>query len=143
MSAQLRTPRDHFCRARRYSRGVRNWADIPYHYVIDLQGRIYEARPLGIAGDTNTRYDTSGHALIQVVGNLDEVEPTPAQLEGVVQLMSALAIRHGLTEKDIAGHRDVAADTVCPGRHLYRYLENGWIQARVAENLRAQREAKR
>jgi uncharacterized lipoprotein YddW (UPF0748 family) len=140
--AKDRDPREYLRALQKWSRAARNWADIPYHYVIDLQGRIYEARPLGVAGDTNTRYDTAGHALIQVVGNLDEVEPTPAQLEGAVQLMSWLAIRHGLTEQAIAGHRDFATDTVCPGRNLYRYLENGWIQARVRENLRAHREAK-
>lgn len=140
--AKDRDPREYLRALQKWSRGVRNWSDIPYHYVIDLQGRIYEARPLGIAGDTNTRYDTAGHALIQVVGNLDEVEPTPAQLEGVVQLLSSLAIRHGLTEQAIAGHRDFATDTICPGRNLYRYLENGWIQARVRENLRTHREAR-
>jgi uncharacterized lipoprotein YddW (UPF0748 family) len=141
--AKDRDPREYLRALQQWSRSARNWSDIPYHYVIDLQGGIYEARPLGVAGDTNTRYDTGGHALIQVVGNHDVVEPTPAQLEGVVQLMSWLAIRHQLTEKEIAGHRDFANDTVCPGKNLYRYLENGWIQARVRENLRAHREATR
>jgi uncharacterized lipoprotein YddW (UPF0748 family) len=137
--AKDRDPREYLRALQKWSRSARPWWDIPYHYVIDLQGRIYETRPLGVAGDTNTRYDTTGHALIEAVGNLDEVEPTPAQLEAVVQLMSLLAIRNGLTEEAIAGHRDFAADTVCPGRNLYRYLENGWIQARVRENLRAHR----
>jgi uncharacterized lipoprotein YddW (UPF0748 family) len=138
--AKDRDPREYLRALQKWSRSARPWSDIPYHYVIDLQGRIYETRPLGIVGDTNTSYDTTGHALIQVVGNFDEVEPTPAQLEGVVQLMSVLAIRSGLTEKSIAGHRDHAPDTVCPGRNLYRYLENGWIQERVRQNLLAHRE---
>lgn len=137
--AKDRDPREYLRALQKWSRSARPWSDIPYHYVIDLQGRIYETRPITIAGDTNTRYDTTGHALIEAVGNLDEVEPTPAQLEGIVQLMSMIAIRHGLTEKEIAGHRDFAADTVCPGKNLYRYLENGWIQGRVRENLRAHR----
>ena len=140
--AKDRDPREYLRALQKWSRTARNWSDIPYHYVIDLQGRVYEARPLGIAGDTNTSYDTAGHALIQVVGNLEEVEPTPAQLEGVVQLASWLAIRHGLTEQAIAGHRDYAADTVCPGRNLYRYLENGWIRSRVRANLFAHRTEK-
>ena len=137
--AKDRDPREYLRALQKWSRSARPWSDIPYHFVIDLQGRIYETRPLGIAGDTNTKYDTAGHALIQVVGNFDEVEPTPAQLEGVVQLMSLLAVRNGLTEKSIAGHRDYASDTVCPGRNLYRYLENGWIQERVRQNLLAHR----
>lgn len=140
--AKERDPREYLRSLQKWSREARGWADIPYHYVIDLQGRIYEARPIGLAGDTNTSYETAGHALIEVVGNMDEAEPTAAQLEGVVQLSTLLAIRYGLTERSIAGHRDYA-DTACPGRNLYRYLENGWIEARVRENLRAYREARR
>ena len=132
-----RDPREYLRSLQKWSRESKGWLDIPYHYVIDLQGRIYEARPLGYSGDTNTHYDTAGHALIQVVGNFDEVEPTPGQLDGVVRLMSLLAIRHGLTEEAIAGHRDFASDTTCPGKNLDRYMRNGWIRERVRENLRA------
>ena len=130
-----RDPREYLRSLQRWSRDSKQWIDIPYHYVIDLEGRIYAARPLDLAGDTNTRYDTTGHALIQVVGNFDEVEPTPGQLEAIVRLMSLLAARHGLTEAAIASHRDVAADTSCPGRNLYRYVESGWIRERVRRNL--------
>jgi hypothetical protein len=41
-----------------WSRNTRKWLDIPYHYIIDLDDRIYEGR------DTNTEYDSAGQALI-------------------------------------------------------------------------------
>ncbi|MEO8231582.1 MAG: hypothetical protein ABI638_04830, partial [Ignavibacteriota bacterium] len=52
-----------------WSRSEKKWIDIPYHYMIDLKGNIYETRPINIPGDTNTDYDVTGHALICVVGN--------------------------------------------------------------------------
>ncbi|MCY7389041.1 MAG: N-acetylmuramoyl-L-alanine amidase, partial [Burkholderiales bacterium] len=57
-----------------WSRKTRGWIDVPYHYVIDLDGRMYEGRDIRFAGDTNTSYDPSGHALIEVVGNFEDVE---------------------------------------------------------------------
>ena len=54
-----------------WSRTEKDWMDIPYHYMIDLDGNIYEARPLKYPGDTNTDYDVRGHALICVMGNYE------------------------------------------------------------------------
>ena len=51
-----------------WSRTEKGWMDIPYHYIIDLKGNIYEARPLKYPGDTNTNYDVRGHALICLLG---------------------------------------------------------------------------
>jgi hypothetical protein len=118
-----------------WSRRDKSWIDMPYHYVIDLQGRIYAGRDIEFAGDTNTEYDPTGHALVEVVGNFEEVEPNAAQLDAVVRVMSWLAAKHGVDEKAIATHRDFSKQTVCPGRNLYRYIENGWIRDRVRENL--------
>jgi hypothetical protein len=108
-----------------WSRSTRKWLDIPYHYIIDLDGRIYEGRKLAFAGETNTEYDPTGHALIEVVGNFEEVEPNPAQLEAVVALMSQLAQEHAIPLDAIGGHRDFSDQTVCPGKNLYRYLQDG------------------
>ena len=118
-----------------WSRTSRGWIDVPYHYVIDLDGNMYEGRDIRFAGDTNTAYDPAGHALIEVVGNFEEVEPNRAQLDAVVQLMALLAARHNVAVENIRGHRDVAPGTECPGRNLYRYLENGYFHAQVRARL--------
>jgi N-acetyl-anhydromuramyl-L-alanine amidase AmpD len=121
-----------------WSRKTKQWVDVPYHYVIDLDGLIYEGRDIRFAGDTNTAYDPAGHALIEVVGNFEEVEPNAAQLDAVTNLMAMLATRYGVAVENIRGHRDVAPGTECPGKNLYRYLENGYFQSRVREKLERQ-----
>lgn len=120
----------------KWSRNTKKWADIPYHYVIDLDGNTYEGRNIGFAGDTNTTYDPKGHALIEVVGNFEEVKPNQKQLDAVVDLMALLAKKHNVPVERIRGHKDYT-ETLCPGEHLYHYLENGYFSKRVAERLKA------
>lgn len=117
-----------------WSRASKQWLDIPYHYVIDLQGRTYAARDIAFAGDTNTSYDPTGHALIEVVGNFEEVEPNQQQLDAVVDMMALLVVRHRVSIDTIRGHKD-HAQSLCPGTNLYRYLENGYFRHKVALRL--------
>jgi hypothetical protein len=118
-----------------WSRGTKHWLDIPYHYIIDLDGRIYEGRDIAYAGDTNTEYDPKGHALIEVVGNFEEVEPNRQQLDAVVRLMAMLAKKYDVTLDRIASHRDFSTQTVCPGANLYRYVQEGYFRHKVALRL--------
>jgi hypothetical protein len=122
-------------RLQQWSRLTRHWADIPYHYVIAPDGRIYAARPLEQAGDTNTEYDPRGHALVMLLGNFEEQQPTPAQLNAAVELTAWLAREHHLGLDAIASHKDYSRQTVCPGRNLYAYLESDWFKAEVAKRL--------
>jgi hypothetical protein len=120
-----------------WSRTTKHWLDIPYHYIIDLDGRIYAGRDIAYAGDTNTEYDPMGHALIEVVGNFEEVEPNQRQLDAVVDLMAMLAAKYHVPVDHIASHRDYSNQTVCPGKNLYRYVQAGYFRDRVAERLGA------
>ncbi|MBK8321667.1 MAG: N-acetylmuramoyl-L-alanine amidase [Betaproteobacteria bacterium] len=119
-----------------WSRREKGWADVPYHYVIDPAGVIHEGRPIGFAGDTNTDYDPTGHALVVVLGNFEEEVPSERQLSAAVDAMAMIAARHGVPTDRIAGHKDHSGQTVCPGRNLARYLDDGWFRAQVAERLR-------
>jgi hypothetical protein len=121
-----------------WSRNTKHWSDIPYHYIIDLDGKIYEGRDINYAGDTNTEYDPAGHALIEVVGNFEEVEPNQKQLDAVVDLMAMLAAKYHVPVDHIASHRDYSAQTVCPGKNLYRYVQEGYFRTKVAERLAQQ-----
>ena len=125
-------------RLQQWSRLSKRWADIPYHYIIAPNGQIYAARDAGVAGDTNTEYKPEGHALVMVMGNFEDVQPTPAQLRSTVDLMAWLAQSNGLGVDSIASHKDYSALTVCPGKHLYAYLENGWLRRAVAARLAGQ-----
>ena len=122
-------------RLQHWSRETKHWIDIPYHYVVDLDGRIYEARKLAYAGDTNTEYDPLGHALIEMVGNYEEIEPNQRQLEALVALMAKLSAEHRVSPELIRGHKDYSAQTVCPGRNLYAYLSNGYLRDQVRARL--------
>lgn len=114
---------DYLRRLQRWSRQARGWVDIPYHYIVAQDGRAYAARPWQIAGDTNTEYDPRGHLLVMLVGNFEVQEPTPAQWQGTVALVAHLLVQHGLHVEDLATHRDLSAQTLCPGAHLYRRFD--------------------
>lgn len=120
-----------------WSRREKKWIDIPYHYIIDLTGTVYEGRSINYAGDTNTEYDPTGHALIEVVGNFEEVEPNRSQLDAVVNIMTWLAVKYSVPADSIRAHKDYSTQTVCPGKNLYRYIENGYFRDAVKANLRS------
>jgi hypothetical protein len=118
-----------------WSQRVRGWVDIPYHFLIDLEGHIYEGRPLEYVGDTATEYDPTGHALITVMGNYNTQEINEAQLKAIVDLASWLCYEYSIPPQMVHGHRDYAA-TSCPGTNLYRYLTNGYIVSAIEERMR-------
>jgi len=108
----------------------RNWWDLPYHYLIDLKGNIYEGRDPKYAGETNTTYDPRGHLLISVMGNYNQQEPTEAQIDAIAQMMAHAIQEYGLSVDDIYGHADWA-ETSCPGDHLQKYLDDAVIKDKV------------
>jgi len=129
-----RDPQEYLRALQRWSRTERAWPDVPYHFVIDLDGNIYEGRPIEFAGDTNTSYDPSGHALIVVVGDYDRRELTPVQFEAMAQLTAYLASEYSVAYSDIKGHKDYApGETACPGKNIYQFLEDGSILRRVRQ----------
>jgi len=115
-----------------WSRSDKNWIDNPYHYMIDLQGNIYEARPIKYPGDTNTDYDVRGHALICVMGNYENQILSKIQFEQLALLTATLADKYGVANDLIKSHKDYT-ETLCPGKDLYRYLEDGSLIKRVVE----------
>jgi uncharacterized lipoprotein YddW (UPF0748 family) len=105
----------------------RNWWDLPYHFLIDLDGNVYEGRDYRYKGDTNTTYEPAGHFLISVIGNYVVQEPTRAQVESIARLMGWALERFGLGPDAIGGHYDYA-ETTCPGTHLRQLLEDGTLR---------------
>lgn len=112
----------------------RNWWDVPYHFLLDLEGDIYEGRDWRFMGETNTTYDPSGHFLVSIIGNYDQQEPTPAQLQSIADLMAWAIRTNELTVNDIGGHYHYAS-TGCPGKYLKRFLEDGTIRRMVEARL--------
>lgn len=122
-------------RLQRYGQRAKGWPDVPYHFLIAPDGRIFEGRALGYAGDTNTLYDTTGHVQVQLWGNFEEQRVGAPQLAALVRLLAWLVRTQGIPPDRIAGHLDRSPDTVCPGRDLDRYIANGDVQGWVEQAL--------
>jgi N-acetyl-anhydromuramyl-L-alanine amidase AmpD len=116
-----------------WSRSEKNWVDIPYHYMIDLDGNIFETRPINIPGDTNTEYDPTGHALVEVMGNYEIQELNEKQLNSMIDLIKYLSERFEVSNENIRTHKDYSKMTVCPGKNIYKYFENGYILRQLSK----------
>jgi hypothetical protein len=112
----------------------RNWWDVPYHYLLDLNGNIYEGRDWHFTGETNTAYDPGGHFLISIIGNYERQEPTPAQITAIADMMAWAIAEFDVPLERIGGHYNYAS-TGCPGQHLRKYLEDGSLKRMVAQRL--------
>lgn len=97
------------------------WPDVPYHYYIDVAGRIGEGRDVHFAGDTNTNYNPSGHIQVVIEGEFDRETPTPAQLDAVRDLLVWLSLGWSIPVERISTHKDHAS-TSCPGRNFLAAL---------------------
>ena len=116
----------------------RNWWDVPYHYLIDLEGHVYEGRDWHYMGETNTTYDPSGHLLISILGNYNLQEPTQAQLNAIADVMAWAVKKFDVPLDSIRGHYNYA-ETDCPGKNLRKYLEDGTFRRMVSARLEESR----
>src|SRR5262245_22558044 len=112
----------------------RSWWDVPYHFLLDLKGTIYEGRDYHFMGETNTSYNPSGHFLVSVIGNYERQEPTQAQLESIADLMAWAFKEFDLPLDRLGGHYNYAS-TTCPGQHLRKYLEDGTLRRMIEARL--------
>lgn len=64
-------------------------ADIGYHFFIDTDGLVYEARPLGFMG-SHSEADNGQNVGIVLNGDFSEKLPDPRQLASLKQLLKAL-----------------------------------------------------
>ena len=103
--------------------------------MVDLKGTIHEARDINLPGDTNTDYDVRGHALICVLGNYENQVLSDRQLQSVIDLTAFLSSRYNVPVDSIKGHKDYT-ETLCPGKDLYKYLQDGTIVGRVKKKLK-------
>ena len=117
-----------------WGRSDKGWMDIPYHFMIDRHGRVYETRPINYPGDTNTTYDPAGHALIAVMGDYENQKMSESQMDALIGITVFLFQEFDVPIENIKGHKDYA-DTTCPGEDIYRSLRDGSIHARVKAGL--------
>ena len=92
---------------RRYHVKTLGWKDIGYHYLITLDGKIHQGRPLDQAG-AHTKNHNKTTVGICYVGGLDENKKakdtrTLQQVAAIRQLVNALKVCFP-TNKKVSGH---------------------------------------
>lgn len=112
----------------------KNWPDLPYHYLIDLDGNVYEGRDAMKVGDTNTAYDPSGKLLVTMMGNTGIQAPNRAQLDAMVNLMAWAADYYNIDPGTIKGHMEYTS-TACPGKYLYPFVASGFFEGEVRRRI--------
>lgn len=128
-----------------YYTGSMGYADLPYNFLVDMSGRIYEGRHGGVdkpvLGAHTGGFNTDTFA-VSALGNLDTASPSSAMVDSIARVMAwKLDLHHRdplgratltstgggtsryaagvrVTVNAVSGHRDVGA-TACPGRYLY------------------------
>ncbi len=100
----------------------KGWIDIAYHYLVDLEGRIYEGRNVYKVGDTATSYDPAAHVSVSVLGNYEIQKPSEKQLAALEWLIRWLCAKHNISSDKLGAHLDYA-NTLCPGKNLYQNVE--------------------
>jgi N-acetylmuramoyl-L-alanine amidase len=113
-----------------YHQDQKGWIDIAYHVAVDRNGNLYELRDTGLAGDTATDYDTTGHFLVLCEGDFDQEAVSEAQLHATALAFAWAAQNFGIKSDTLAGHRDFA-QTSCPGANLYAHLSSGDLKHRI------------
>lgn len=121
----------------RYHQDEKGWIDIAYHVGVDRNGNIFELRTPDLAGDTATNYDPAGHFLVVCEGDFDQETVTDAQLRGAALAFAWAAQNFGIATDSLAGHRDVAPGTACPGANLYAHVSSGDLKRRIDDLLAA------
>lgn len=111
----------------------KGWPDLPYHFLIAPDGRIFEGRPLTYEPESNTKYDLQGNIGVEMMGSFQSQRPDPRQVASCVKLTAWLCDQYGIDQSLIRGHKDAASgQTTCPGKDFDRYLSDGqfrrWVQ---------------
>jgi hypothetical protein len=114
----------------------KGWPDLPYHYLISPDGRVFEGRDWHYQPESNTKYDLNGVLNIELMGNFEEQRVSIEQLRATVALIAKLSKDFNVDPSTIRGHKDAAeGQTVCPGKDFYRYIHDGLIKQWVIETL--------
>jgi len=132
-----KSPEDYLRAMQAWGQKEKHWPDLPYHFLIAPDGRIFEGRPIEYEPDSNTNYSLSGNIGIELFGNFEVQRPSEQQLQSCVRLTAWLAQEYRIPIENIRGHKDAAKEqTVCPGKDFYRYLSDGSFRKWVDETMR-------
>lgn len=104
----------------RRSHVQRGWADIGYHYVVDPQGRVWEARSLTKQG-AHVEDNNENNMGVVVLGNFDVHPPSMAATTAVERFVAQQMQRYNVPLNRVYTHRELKS-TACPGSRLQRFM---------------------
>lgn len=97
---------------------TKRWFDLAYSFVVSPDGTIFEGRGAGVVGGHTAGDNASSHAIC-LMGNFENVNPTTAAINSLVELARD-GWNRGWWKPTLGGHRDApGASTACPGGNLY------------------------
>jgi hypothetical protein len=112
------------------------WPDLPYHYLIAPDGRIFEGRPTQYEPESNTKYPLHGNIGVEMMGDFNVQRPTLKEIQSCVKLTAWLCQLHHIDLDHVRTHQDAAPNqTDCPGKDFYRYITDGQFKIWVQETM--------
>jgi len=113
---------------------TRGWCDIGYHFLISLDGTVWEGRELELLG-THVGGNNTGNIGISFIGcfhssgcnDWTPFDPPDAMVDSAATMVSRLADLYGIaiSPTSVKGHRDHdGASTSCPGDNLHARLDD-------------------
>jgi hypothetical protein len=117
----------------RYHMDTRGWCDVGYHFLVGIDGRIFEGRPIELLG-AHASGSNSGNVGVSFVGcfhstgcaSMGPTTPSDAMLDAGGRLLGTLSRLYSipLERSTVKGHREHAgASTDCPGDHLFARID--------------------
>lgn len=116
---------DHIHRIQHFHMTSRGWADIGYHFLIDMRGRIWEGRSLlhqgAHAGNGELNAGNIGVALL---GDFQSHRPSTEQEAALMKLLDYLAGRYQIASNHLYTHQELKpGSTQCPGPSIQRLVD--------------------
>lgn len=104
-----------------------NYSDIAYNLLVCQHGYVFEGRGKRKRTGANGNQDLNQahYAVMGLLGNSGDTEPTEAMVEGLKDAIAYL--RSNGAGKEIKGHRDGYA-TACPGEPLYKLVTSKGLE---------------
>ncbi len=114
--------------AQAYHMSTRGWCDIGYHFLIGVDGSIYEGRPIDLLG-AHVGGANTGNIGISFVGcyhssgcrDWGPSRPTDSSISAGARLLGRLSRLYGISldRGRVLGHREhLGSSTSCPGEYL-------------------------
>ncbi|MEU0332240.1 peptidoglycan-binding protein [Streptomyces sp. NPDC006193] len=102
-----------------------DYSDIAYNAVVCPHGYVFEGRGVHrkTGANGNQTLNAKDYAVCAMLGSSGLVQPTPAQLDGLVDAIEWMRT-DGAAGSEVLGHRDGYA-TQCPGEPLYAWVQAG------------------